>query len=394
MLSEHIIMHFSIYLLYGNSHLTTVVTEPVATTHALKADIAVVSILYSDNRREKRIRKRGDFINIYDVSKRAGVSIATVSRVLNGNPNVSDKTRTRVLAVMDELGYTPNVFARGLGLGTIQTIGIMCSDSSDPYLAHAIYYLEQGLRINGYDSILCCTGASLETKHQYFNLLLSKKVDAIIVIGSKFIELQPQDNSFIIDASAGLPIMLVNGYLEAPNIYCTLCDDRMAMFSAADLLIESGCRNILYLFTSYSQSGLNKMQGYRDALAGHGLPIREDYICHCTKDVLDARDRIAGLHEKGMIFDAVLASDDTLAVGAVKYAHATGLRIPDDLSIIGYNNTCYSICTDPEITSVDSRVEALCATTIHTLMGVFNGDNVPTRTTITADLIKRATTKF
>ena len=84
-------------------------------------------------------------MNIYDVSRKAGVSIATVSRVLNGSPNVSERTRTLVLEIMEQLGYTPNVFARGLGLGSIQTIGIMCSDSSDPYLSHAIYYLEQGL---------------------------------------------------------------------------------------------------------------------------------------------------------------------------------------------------------------------------------------------------------
>ena len=112
-------------------------------------------------------------VNIYDVSKHAGVSIATVSRVLNGNPNVSDKTRRKVLAVMDELGYTPNVFARGLGLNTMRTIGIMCSDSSDLYLANAIYYLERGLRNNGYDAILCCTGYDLEAKQQYFELLRS-----------------------------------------------------------------------------------------------------------------------------------------------------------------------------------------------------------------------------
>ena len=116
-------------------------------------------------------------MNIYDVSKRAGVSIATVSRVLNGNPNVSEKTRTKVLTVMAESGYTPNVFARGLGLGTMKTIGIMCSDSSDPYLANAIYHLERQLRSHGYDSLLCCTGTSLENKRIYFELLLSKRVD-------------------------------------------------------------------------------------------------------------------------------------------------------------------------------------------------------------------------
>ena len=89
-------------------------------------------------------------MNIYDVSERAGVSIATVSRVLNGNSNVSEKTRQKVLTVIKEIGYTPNIFARGLGLNTMQTIGIMCSDSSDIFLSNAVYFLEQNLRKNGY----------------------------------------------------------------------------------------------------------------------------------------------------------------------------------------------------------------------------------------------------
>ncbi len=333
-------------------------------------------------------------MNIYDVSRKAGVSIATVSRVLNGSPNVSERTRTLVLEVMDELGYTPNVFARGLGLGTIQTIGIMCSDSSDPYLAHAIYYLEQGLRGFGYDSILCCTGSSLETKQKYFDLLRSKKVDAIILAGSKFVENRPKDNSYIIDAAKELPIMLVNGYLEGENIYSTLCDDRSATHNAATRLIASGCRNILYLYTSNSYSGANKREGCLDALKGGGLPVREEYIRQCPKDVLAAKELLLKIHDDGLVFDGILTSDDTLAVGAVKYAHAAGRSIPDDLSIIGYNNSIYAVCTDPELTSIDSKIEALCTTTINTLMGVFNGGNVPSRTTIAADLIKRATTKF
>ena len=108
--------------------------------------------------------------------------------------------------------------------------------------------------------------------------------------------------------------------------------------------------------------------------------------------MLAARELLLRLHKEGLPFDAVLTSDDALAVGAVKYAHMTGRSIPDDLSIIGYN--AYSICTDPELTSIDSKAEALCTTAINTLMGVFNGGNVPSRTTIAADLIKRATTKF
>ncbi|MBS6645470.1 MAG: LacI family DNA-binding transcriptional regulator [Clostridiaceae bacterium] len=333
-------------------------------------------------------------MNIYDVSEKAQVSIATVSRVLNGNPNVSEKTRKRVLAVMDELGYTPNVFARGLGLGTMKTIGIMCSDSSDPYLANAIYYLERELRSNGYDSILCCTGNLLETKKKYIDLLRSKRVDAIILAGSQFIESKAKDNSYILDAAKELPIMLVNGFLEGENIYCTVCDDVFATYQAADLLIRSGKKQILYLYNSVSYSGLNKLQGYKNALRDNNQEADDAYIHLCPKDLVSAKDLLIRLHESGLHFDAVLTAADELAVGAVKYAHVKGLKIPDDLSIVGYNNSIYSLCTDPEITSVDNKVEALCTTTINTLMGVFNGGNVPSKTTVAADLIKRDTTNF
>lgn len=333
-------------------------------------------------------------MNIYDVSEKAHVSIATVSRVLNGNPNVSDKTRNRVLKVMKELGYTPNIFARGLGLNTMQTIGIMCSDSSDPYLAGAIYYLERELRASGYDSILCCTGNLLDTKQKYFNLLLSKRVDAIILAGSKFVEMNPKDNAYILDAAKNIPVMLVNGYLDGPGVYSTICDDQAATYQAAESLIQSGHHTILYLYTSHSYSGVNKMQGYKNALSAHGLPISENLIHQCPKNVLETRDLLLQLWEKGLNFNAVMTSDDTLAVGAVKFAHIKNIAVPHELSVIGYNNSILSVCTDPEITSVDTKIESLCITTINALMGVFGGSNVPSKTTIAADLIKKQTTNF
>ena len=103
-------------------------------------------------------------MTIYDISEKAGVSIATVSRVLNGSSNVSEKTKKKVLDVIHQYEYTPNAFARGLGLNSMNTIGLLCADSSDLYLAKAIYYIEQLLRQNGYDSILCCSGYELESK--------------------------------------------------------------------------------------------------------------------------------------------------------------------------------------------------------------------------------------
>lgn len=333
-------------------------------------------------------------MNIYDVSEKAGVSIATVSRVLNGNPNVSGKTRAKVLEVMDQLGYTPNIFARGLGLNSMKTIGIMCSDSSDPYLANAIYFLERELRRNDYDSILCCTGNALETKRKYFDLLRSKRVDAIILAGSKFVELKPKDNTYLLNGAKEIPLMLVNGHLDGANIYSTVCDDHTAIYEAAARLIGSGTKKILYLYTSHSYSGLNKLEGYKDALAHGGLDFEKQLVHQCPKDIMKSKELLMELSERGITFDGVMTSDDSLAVGAVKFAHEKKLKIPHQLSIVGYNNSILSRCTDPEITSIDTKVEALCTTTVGALMRVFNGGNVPGKTIIAADLIKRSTTNF
>lgn len=334
-------------------------------------------------------------INIYDVSNKAGVSIATVSRVLNGNSRVSDKTRDKVLNAMKELDYTPNVFARGLGLNTMKTIGIMCIDSSDIYLANAVYYLEQELRKYNYDSILCCTGKDYNNKKSYLELLMSKRVDGIILAGSQFVEnTEAYTNDYIINAAREIPIVLVNGYLDAPNIYSVMCNDEDAVYKATKLLINNNHRNIVYLYTSTSYSGVNKYHGYLKAMKESGISLPDDYHHLCGKNISHARDYLVSLHDKGFRFDAVMTSDDSLAAGAVKYAHTHNIRIPEDMEVIGYNNSVISLCTEPELTSIDSKVEELSSCAVSVLMKVLSGEDADNHSVIAADIIKRNTTIF
>ena len=161
-------------------------------------------------------------MTIYDISKKAGVSIATVSRVLNGSENVRPSTRKKVMDVIDKYDYTPNAFARGMGLHSLKTIGILCADSSDLFLAKAVYFLEQELQANGYESLLCCTGYNPDIKKNYLNLILSKKVDSIILVGSHFIGFNEDENQYIKDVSTQVPIMLLNASFDHPNVYSTL----------------------------------------------------------------------------------------------------------------------------------------------------------------------------
>lgn len=336
-------------------------------------------------------------MNIYDISKKAGVSIATVSRVMNKTAYVSEKTQKKVLDAINECGYTPNAFARGLGLGSMSIVGIMCADSSDPYLATGVYYLQQELRNNNYDAILCCTGYDLEAKQKYMKLLLSKKPDAIILVGSTYIESGNVKNQYIREASKEVPILIINGVLDGDNIYCTLCDCRQIVMTATKAMQQSGHSKILYLYNSKSYSGREKLSGYLHAMEENSLASavkKNKYVHFFDGSVPEVNRYLTSLHKKGLIFDGIITSDDHLAIGAIKYALDNGIRIPDELSIIGYNNSILCEYSTPELTSIDNRLETLCKHSIYTLMGVLHGLNVPLKTFFPAEIIKRETTDF
>ncbi len=334
-------------------------------------------------------------MNIYDISKQAGVSIATVSRVLNGSPNVKADTRKKVLDVIDRNGYIPNAFARGLGLDTMNSIGIACADSSDPYMAKALYYIESNLRENDYSCLLACSGYSRKGKENALSLLLNQRVDALILIGSNYVSADPKDNAYIINAAEQAPVFLLNADFDAPNVYCTMCDDFKSAQTAALALIDSGIDDILYLYNSRSYSGMRKLGGYQSAYSMRDIPLKDGLIQHFKgrrEDVDGVRDFLCGIKDSGVQFHAVLASDDVLAIGAVKYARACGIDIPDGLSVIGYNNSLLTICSNPEITSIDNNLETLCSQLVRTCIGVINGDDMPPKVTYPGELVCRETT--
>ena len=276
-------------------------------------------------------------MNIYDIANRANVSIATVSRVINNSPKVSEKTRKKVLDIVDELGFTPNVFARGLGLNTMKTIGILCSDPSDIYVAGALSCFEKMLRKNGYDSLLCCSGYDTKNLKKYMDILISKSVDAVIMIGSKYIS--SRDNKNLIKTTAkSLPIFLINGSLTGENIYCAYYDDLNATKKCANMLYKAGKRKLLFLYNSTSQSAKRKLDGFMK--------------------------------------------------GCKEYEHSGAL---EDLSIIGYNNSIFSKVSSPELTTVDSRLFDLCSHSVNTLLKVFDGQSPKNITVFEPVIIERDT---
>lgn len=335
-------------------------------------------------------------MTIYDISEKAGVSIATVSRVLNGSSNVREKTKQKVLAVMQECGYTPNAFARGLGLNTMKTIGFLCADSSDIYTAKAIYYLEQLLRENNYNSILCCSGYELENRQSSMELLLRQKVDAVILVGSSHVYDDPAKNQYILDAAAKTPILILNAQLKHDNVYSILSDDYTSVYQATKYLIDSGIRDILFYYNTDSYSCTRKLEGYRQAMQDAQPNVSEPmlHFYHGSHEDIPAMAvDLKQASDAGLLFKGIIAADDMLALGAVKFAHEQGLRLPEDLSVIGYNNSMLTRICQPELTTIDNKLETLCRHMIQILMGILNGEKVSPVSLFTGEFIKRGTTK-
>lgn len=332
-------------------------------------------------------------MNIYDISKKAGVSIATVSRVLNGSNRVSEKTRQKVLSVMNETGYTPNVFAKGLSSNSMQTIGILCANVSDPYLANGVYYTERTLRQFGYNSLLSCTGYELLSKQHALDILLKKRIDAVVMVGSHYIESNPQDRSYIQEAAKQIPVLIFNGFLEYNNIYCSYSEDRKAVSQAVEYLLSQNRKRLLFLYTMLSYSGCEKLAGFQETLQLYHYSKKEIATLQCPVSVMETLEFLESLYPDDFPFDGIIASEDSVAIGALKFAQNHNISIPDELEIIGYNNSQLCVCCTPELTSIDNHLSTMCENGVQNLIRILKHDSISAAISIPCEIKFRGTTK-
>lgn len=351
------------------------------------------------------INEKHSQVNIYDVSEHAGVSIATVSRVLNQSDKVTAKTRDKVLASIKALGYQPNVFARGLGLGSMKTIGIMVTDASDTFLAKCVYHTEQELKRHGYSAILTCTGEELSSKKRSLKRLMSKQIDGLILIGSSYAEEKVSDQDYLRKAARSIPVVLINGRMDGKGIYCIYSNDFEAMFQTTSALLAGGRRRILYLYWADSYSGRQKLAGYRAAMGAAGVRVNGRYLIRISKELtaIDSclRNQIASMSDEqsdsnphSCPVDAVIGAEDIFAVAALKLAQEYGVAIPDQVQIIGYNNSILSQCTMPELTTIDNHCADMAKGAASILIQVLEGQQTSQETMVPCRLVQRGTTHF
>ncbi len=329
--------------------------------------------------------------SIYDIAAACGVSIATISRVLNNKGYVKKETRERVLKAIEESGYRPNVFARGMGLNSARMIGLLCTDVTDLYYARAVASIERLLKAEDYDVILCCTGSDPAKKKKYMRFLLDKKVDGILLIGSIFKE--KKDNSHIQEAAAQVPVILINASLQAAGVYSVISDERDITCRMAESLVRSGCRSIHFLYDTDTFSAREKIRGFRKGIAACCAGGKAGQaVCGISRihpdDMRSGRDRWPDQAMPGTA-DGILCANDLIAARVIKYLSGMGKRVPEDVRVIGYDDTVISEITTPSITSIDNRIEDLCAEGVSLLLKHFRGERPPMLTILPSRTVYR-----
>jgi LacI family transcriptional regulator len=327
-------------------------------------------------------------MNIYDIAQEAGVSIATVSRVLNGSPKVKKSTRQKVEGILERSRYSPSIFARGMVSGSMSTIGVLTIDVRDLYFGDVTYSIEHAFLESGYNTILCNTGGLPEQQLHYLSLLTAKNVDGIILVGSVF-----DDRSLeaaVLEVSKSIPVVMLNRLLQGPNIRSVICDEEAGLKECVAHLVRSGHRRIFYIRDTDTDSAMRKLSGFRAGMREAGLD--PDTVIVTGRGLGGGMDAVAQLSGRGAEYTALVTGDDVTAAGVCKGLRRIGRRPGIDTAVSGCNDSIIALSCEPELTSVDTRSRQMGETAVSILSQVLKGEEPPGITMVKPGLSIRKST--
>jgi DNA-binding LacI/PurR family transcriptional regulator len=326
---------------------------------------------------------------IYDVAKKAGVSIATVSKVINNTGNMRPATRRRVTDVMEEMNYYPSVMASALTGKRTQTLGLLVPDISNPFFSEMARMIEDRAHEKGMSVIMCSTDEDPEKEKKYLQLLQRKQVDGFIVASSF------HDKSLLHGLMKNkVPFVMLTQDDASLDVSKVSVDDYKGGYEATSYLMENGHRNIA-IFAEHAHSSKIRIYGCREAFEMHGIECREENIFQMTGTISSGRKFFREIfsRKEAEFPTAIFACNDLIAIGIIQEAKEQGIRIPEDLSLIGFDNTILASTTVPGLTTVAQPIEAMGKRIVDVLIDeIKEGASMKERVLFNPELIIRGTT--
>ncbi|MGM0842679.1 MAG: catabolite control protein A [Bacillota bacterium] len=318
-------------------------------------------------------------VTIYDVAREANVSMATVSRVVNGNPNVKPATRKKVLEVIDRLGYRPNAVARGLASKKTTTVGVIIPDISNIFYAELARGIEDIATMYKYNIILSNSDQNVEKELHLLNTMLGKQVDGILFLGGHISEEHVQEFE-----RSPVPIVLAGAVEETNKVPSVNIDYKAASYDAVTELLEKGHKRIGFVSGPFHDT-INmkfKLEGYREALAKAGVEYSDDLVVegeYTYDSGLEAWQKFSELGDKPT---AIFVGNDETALGVVHGAQDQKVSIPDEVEVISFDNTRLALMVRPQLTSVVQPLYDIGAVAMRLLTKYMNKETVEESTVV------------
>lgn len=303
---------------------------------------------------------------IYDVAKEANVSIATVSKVINNSGKMRDSTRERVQKAIKELNYQPNMVASALtGKGT-ETMGLLVPDISNPFFSEMARMIENRAHEVGMSVIICSTDYKAEKEEKYIELLKRKQVDGLIIAATI------QNNKLLEKLKEGsLPIVMLTQDDVGFGFTSVSVDDYKGGYEATNHLIKSGHENIA-IITEHANSSKMRLVGYREAHELHGVKVKEKNIHRTTAKIENGQKIVMDMIREDNVPSAVFACNDLIAIGVIKGAKEAGIKVPEELSVVGFDDTILTKIIEPRLTSISQPVAQMGAKTVDLIIDKIN----------------------
>ena len=329
-------------------------------------------------------------ITIYDIARMAGVSPSTVSRVINNKPNISKATREKIEKILKENHYVPNEQARGLVNQSTHIIGILINDIRKTHHTNGIYYMQREFDKSGYSCLIYNTGSDGKDISRCLQLLSQRKVEGVVMMGSVF---QSKEVKQAVEAYLpSTPVMLCNGYLDAPNIYGVLSDERQGTKDCVKLFHERGCKCPALIMNPPTPSGNMKVKGFLDGMKRYYPEIAEPIVRHDAGNGESLTALIREVLTTHPEVDALLFAEDAMAMVGLRVCGDLHKWVPQDIRVMGINNsdTCqYAI---PTLSSLDNVLFDVSITAARELLLLLDGAEVNKKVTLSTSIVEREST--
>jgi DNA-binding LacI/PurR family transcriptional regulator len=309
-----------------------------------------------------------------DIATQAKVSEATVSRVLNGKPGVADTTRQAVLTALDVLGYERPTRLRRKSAGLV---GLIVPELANPIFPAFAQHIETALARHGFTPVLCTQTPGGVHEDDYTQMLLERSVSGIIFVSGLHADSLADHERYRQLTARGLPIVLVNGYADDVEAPCVSCDDLASSELAVAHLRALGHTRIgLAVGPERFVPAIRKIAGFRQAMASVVRPDEiEDLIERSLFTVEGGQAAAQRLLERGCT--AIVSGSDLMALGAIRAARSMGLRVPQDVSVVGYDDSPLVAFTDPPLTTLRQSVQAMGEAAVRALVDEISGQPAP-----------------